>query len=649
MSLETSSMMGISKAMELDTYPKLFLHNYKKWGSKKVALRSKEFGFWREYTWEDCYHLVKAVSLGLISLGLQPGDKVFVAGDNTPEWHFAQLATMSANCTVVGSPPDSISSELKYLIDYCDASFVVAEDQEQVDKVLNVKDELPKVKRVIYWDPEGMRGYDDPILMTFEELMDLGKKYEQTHPGIFEENIAQGKPDDILAMIYTSGTTCRPKAVMITHCGSLNTGRTLLSRFPWPELCDCVTNAPPYHVFAYCISTVLNMLHGLILNYPETADTFLQDQREIGATFVGYFPKQWDDVIRQIQVRVNEAGFLKRFFYRLFLPIGYKTVDLRIKGRKVNFFWNALSALADLLVFKPVRDKLGLSRAEVLTTGGTISSAEAFRLLHALGLEVRNWYVGTEAGSIAMWTNDTSLRSVGRPSHQTEIRISGEGEALIRGPSVLFSGYYKDTEKSAEVFHGGWYHTGDAVSISEDGEVFVIDRISNLAELATGARYAPSYTEAELRFSPYVDEALIIGGEGRDYLAAAIAIDFDTVAKWAEKRRITYTTFVDLSQKPEVAELIRKDIERVNKILPESSRVRKYVMLHKEFDPDEGEITRTRKVRRDFLAQRYAELIDAIYKDKSEVPVEATVKYRDGRVATVSTNLKIRTVSGGAS
>ena len=641
MSLETSSMMDHSKAMELDTYPKLFLHNYKKWGSKKVAIRSKEFGFWREYTWEECYHLVKAVSLGLISLGLQPGDKVFVAGDNAPEWHFAQLATMSANCTVVGSPPDSIASELKYLIDYCDASFVVAEDQEQVDKVLEVKNELPKVKRVIYWDPEGMRSYDDPILMTFEELIDLGKKYEQTHPGIFDENIAQGKPEDILAMIYTSGTTGLPKAVMITHRGSLNTGRSLLSHFPWPEVCDCVTNQPPYNVFAYCIGIVLNLLHGLVLDYPETADTFVQDQREIGATFVGYFPKQWDDVLRQIQVRVNDAGFLKRFFYRLFLPIGYKTEDLRLKGRKANFVWKALSALADLLVFRPVRDKMGLSRAKALTTGGTIGSAQGFRMLHALGIRVSNWYIGTETGSIAIWTNDTSLRSAGRPSPQTEIRISGEGEALIRGPNVLFSGYYRDPEKSAKVFHGGWYHTGDAVSISEEGEVFVIDRISNLAELATGAKYAPSYIEAELRFSPYVDEALIIGGEGRDYLAAAIAINFDTVAKWAERRRIPYTTFVDLSQKSEVAELIRKDIERVNKVLPEQSKVRKYILLNKEFDPDEGELTRTRKLRRGYFDEKYHELIDAIYQDKKEVMVESVVKYRDGRTGKLTTAIRI--------
>ena len=634
--------------MEADTFPKCLLHNYERWGSSKVALRSKEHGFWREYNWEECYHQVKEISLGLVSLGLQPGDKVTIAGDNAPEWHFAQLAAMAANAAVVASPPDSLASELKFLIEHSDSTFVVAADQEQVDKVLDVKEELPKVKKVIYWDTVGMRGYDDPVLANIEEVKEIGREYEQTHPGSFEENIAAGNAGDLLAIIYTSGTTGVPKGVMVSHRASLNTARSLLALFRWPKMCDFVTSQPPTTVMHYSVGTVLNLVDGHVLDFPETADTLLQDQREIGGTIIGFVPRQWDNIISQIQIRVNDAGFLKRFFYGLVLPIGYKRVDFRLQRKEPPPFWRALNAFADFTVFEPVRDKLGLSKAEVPVTGGTLSSAEGFRLLHGLGIKVRNWYMGTEPGSVAMATDDTtSLRSVGRPVPGIEVRISEGGETLLRGPNVFFDGYYKDPELSEKMRSGEWLRTGDAGHVSEDGEFFVIDRLSNLTELATGAKYSPQHIESELRFSPYINEALVIGGKERDYLAAIVNINFDTVGKWAERQKTRYTTFVDLSQKPEVAELVRKDISRVNKILPESSRIKKYVLLHKEFDPDEGEITRSRKVRRDFLDQKYAQLIGAIYEDKEEVPVEATVKYRDGRVATVSTNLNIRSVIGG--
>lgn len=627
----------------IDTIPKIIKHNSEKWGDR-IGIAKKDFGIWQTYTWREYYEKVKYLSLGLISLGLEPGDRVCIIGDNEPEWFWGEFATQAAGGIPTGIFVDSIPSEVKYIAEHSDAKFAIVNDQEQTDKFLQIKDELPLLKKIIYWDPKGLKNYDDPILISFAEVIKLGRKYEKEHPGFFEELIEKGKGDDIAFIYYTSGTTGLPKGAALTHQALISTSQSFLDRYPLNENDEVISNFPAPWVGDSFFSTIPHLLTGARLNAPEEPETIAEDTREIGPSFVVYGPRQWEGLVSEIQVKMIDANPIKRLTYHLLLPVGYKIADLKFAKKRPNLFWQILYGVANLVLFHPLKDKIGLSCLKYAGTGSSVLSLDTFRFLHAIGIDLGQIYASTEGGFIsAHGKGESNFETIGRPAPETEVRISDDGEALIRSKRI-FKGYHKDPERTAEVLKDGWFHSGDAIYINEEGHLVFLDRVKDMGRLATGARYAPQYIEGRLRFSPYIKDAMVIGGEERDFVSAIINIDFTMVGKWAENNRVPYTTFVDLSQKDAVADLVHKDLIRVNNYLPPESRVKKFVLLHKEFDPDEAELTRTRKLRRDFVEERYKDIIEAMYSDKEEVKVEAPVTYRDGRKGVVTTALKIRTI-----
>jgi long-chain acyl-CoA synthetase len=634
-------MVNNIATLETETIPQIIARNRARWGAR-TAMSMKMFGIWHRYSWQDYYDNVKYFSLGLISLGLGRGDVACIIGDNEPQWFWGEFAVQAAGGIATGIYVDSIPSEVKYVAEHSDAKFAIVNDQEQTDKFLEIKDDLPLLQTVIYWDPKGLRNYDDPILVSYNEVITLGREYERTHPGIFEENVAAGRGDDIAFIYYTSGTTGLPKGAMLTHRALITTARGFVDRYPLDETDNLISNFPAAWVGDSFFATIPHLLTGARLNFPEEPETIAEDTREIGPNFVIYGPRQWEGLVSEIQVKMLDANPMKHFTYNMFLPVGHKIADMQFEGKTPNLFWRVLHGIAYLALFRPLKDRLGLSNVRFAVTGSSVLSLDTFRLIHAIGIELRQCYASTEAGLISSHgKGEIKFESVGRPALGTSLRITKEGELLVTS-DCMFMGYHKDPEKTAVTLMDGWCHTGDAVNINEQGHLIFMDRLEHMGLLKSGAKYAPQYIEGRLRFSPYIKDAMVIGGKDKDYVAAIINIDFAMVGKWAERHHIPYTTFVDLSQKKEVADLVRQDLERVNGYLPESSRVQKFVLLHKEFDPDEAELTRTRKLRREFMEKRYKDLIDALYGGKEKVDVQAPVTYRDGRQGVVTTSIQVR-------
>ncbi|OGO22955.1 MAG: AMP-binding protein [Chloroflexi bacterium RBG_16_50_9] len=627
-----------------DTLPKIIRSNRQKWHSR-TAMCMKKFGIWQRYTWNDYYENIKYLSLGLISLGLERGDVVCLIGDNEPEWFWGEFAVQAAGGIATGIFVDSIPSEVKYIAEHSDAKFAIVNDQEQADKFLSIKNELPLLKKVIYWDPKGLRNYDDPILISFDEVIKLGKEYDRANPQQFEENIIKGKGDDVAFLYYTSGTTGLPKGAILTHQALITTAQGFVRRYPLSDDDDLISNFPAAWVGDSFFATVPHLLTGARLNFPEEPETIAEDTREVGPNFVIYGPRQWESLVSEIQVKMMDANPLKRFCYNLLLPVGHKIADFKFRGKTPNIFWKVLHGIAYLALFRPLKDRLGLSKVRFGVTGSSVLSLDTFRLIHAIGIELRQCYASTEAGFISSHgKGEIKFESIGRPALGTEVRITDTGELLV-GSDCMFQGYHKDPQKTAITLVDGWCHTGDAVNIDEEGHLIFMDRLEHLGELRSGVKYAPQYIEGRLRFSPYIKDAMVIGGKDREFVSAIINMNFSMVGKWAERNRIPFTTFVDLSQKKEIADLVQRDLRRVNSYLPEPARVRRFVLMHKEFDPDEAELTRTRKLRREFMENRYKDLIKAIYQDGKEVQVEAPITYRDGRKGVVTTTIKVRDIN----
>jgi long-chain acyl-CoA synthetase len=631
-----------------ETIPQIIKSNRDKWGHQ-TAMCMKMFGIWHQYSWQDYYDNVKYLSLGMIALGLNRSDVVAIIGDNEPQWFWAEFAAQAAGALATGIYVDSIPSEVKYTAEHSGAKFAIVNDQEQADKFLEIQKDLPLIQKIIFWDPKGLRNYDDRILMSFSQLMELGKEYEKTHPGLFEKNVEAGKGDDPAFIYYTSGTTGLPKGAVLTHRALITTAKGFVSRYPMNEKDNLISNFPAAWVGDSYFATIPHLLTGARLNFPEEPETIAEDTREIGPNFVIYGPRQWEGLVSEIQVKMLDAGWLKKLAYKIFMPVGHKIADIKFAGQTPNFFWKALHFIAYWALFRPLKDRLGLSRVRFAVTGSSVLSLDTFRLIHAIGVELRQAYASTEAGLISSHAKgEIKFESLGRPALGTTVRITKDGELLVTS-DCMFTGYLKNPEKTRSTLIDGWCHTGDAVNLNDQGHIIFMDRLEHMGILKSGAKYAPQYIEGRLRFSPYIKDAMVIGGKDKDYVSAILNIDFAMVGKWAERNRITYTTFVDLSQKTQVADLVRKDLERVNGYLPEPSRVQKFVLLHKEFDPDEAELTRTRKLRREFMEQRYKELIEALYGGKDKVDVQAPVTYRDGRKGVVTTSIQVRTMMKEAS
>ncbi len=627
-----------------ETIAKLFRGTCEKYGDKKIALRYKNLGIWQPYTWKDWWEQSKYFALGLISLGFRPGDRITIIGDNEPEWYFAQFAAICAGGIPTGAYQDSLPAEIKYVIVQSGSTFVVVEDQEQVDKVLDIKAEIPNVKKVIYWDPKGLKFYDDSILMRFDQVVMLGRDYDRQHPGLLEQIIEKSEPEDPVMLTYSSGTTGLPKGIV--HCSRsvLAASRCWDMPAPTGEKDEFVSYFPLAYgaEFLYMIPAFIR--GGATVNFPEEMETIQVDIREIGPTKSSSAPRLLENEVSFVQVKIADASLFKRLAYQLFMPVGYKIARMKLRSEKVNLFWRLVYALGYVVLFRPIKDWLAYSGNRVLLIGGASMAAEVFEFFVALGIDARMMYGMIECTPTAMhMKDDIDPETSGVPTPDSELRISEGGEILSRGPQRML-GYHNNPEATAKLIDAqGWVHTGDAGFITERGHLVCIDRLADLGVLADGTGFSPSYIENKLKFSPYIRDA-VITGDDRNFVGALISIDFPNLGQWAEMHRIPYTTFVDLSQKPEVYELIKKDIMAINRRLPERQRIRRFALLHKELDADDAELTRTRKLRRKEVSQRYHDMIEALYSDRMEYTAEAKVTYRDGRTATITTKVRIATV-----
>jgi len=630
--------------MNEDTLPKLLKMNAAKYGDRKIAMRVKDRGIWQRFTWKDYYEKVKYFSLGLFSLGMKRGDKVSILGENKPEIFWAEIAVQAAGGAAVDIYTDCTPPEVKFFVKDSDSTFVVAHDQEQVDKLLQIKDDLPLVKKVIYWDPKGLWNYEDPLLIGFPEMIELGKEYERNHSSLFEESVDNGKGEEIAVICYTSGTTGLPKGAMIRHKGLVAIAQAWRDVDHWSDQDRYVSFLHPAWITEQAVGVAGQLVSGMEVNFPEEPETVQENIREIGPTILFFAPRLWENINRMIQAKITDTSALRRWIYRLLLPIGYQAVQYRLARKKLSLLWRILYRIAHWGLFRTLRDRVGLSRIRCAYTAGSAVSPDILNYFQAIGVNIKQLYGGSEQGLVSIHKDgEIKCETCGVPMPGVEVRLSSEGEILVKGENI-FSGYYKNLEATREKIRDGWYYSGDFGYIDDDRHLVVIDRMEDLKELKGGRKFSPQFAEIRLRFCPYIKDALVIGGEDKDYVTAIINIDLDNVGRWAEVKRIPYTTFTDLSQKPEVIELIKKDIQQINKFLPEWSRLRKFVNLHKEFDADEAELTRTRKLRRTFVEGRYSDLIAALYGKDREYHVEASITYRDGRKGVIKTSIHINQV-----
>jgi long-chain acyl-CoA synthetase len=627
-----------------DTWPKVLKYNYEKYGDRRKAMRYKRYGIWQPYTWKDYYLNVKYLALGLLSLGFERGDKLLIIGDNAPHWYYAELAAQANHGVSVGLYSDLTPLEIKYVAENSEARFAVVENQEQVDKFLQIRNELPRLKTIIFWNYKGLAHYDDPFLMGYRQAVELGEKYEEERRGLFEQNVEIGKADDICSLIYTSGTTGQPKGAVHTY-QTMRAGAGFHLRLdPWHENDDVVPYLPPAWMTEQWLGIGCHLLSGCILNFAEAPETQQRDTKEIGPSIVFYGARTWESQAAHLQAQILGADAIQRLVFRMLMPMGYKVAALKFQKKRPGLLSKIACSVADTVLFSPIRSRLGLSNARICYTTGAVLSSDAFRFYHALNLPLKSLYGTTEGGALTgAKDDDIRLETVG-PAHEgTEAKITDRGELLYRQPGV-FVGYYKDSKKTAAVLKDGWFCSGDSCFIDEDGHVVFVDRMEDLVEMAGGGKLAPQSIESRLRFSPYIKDAWVFAGPKKEYTSAVIIINYVQVGRWAGQRRVAYNTFAELSQKREVYELVAKEIHRINSTLSPGSRVKKYVNLHKEFDPEEGELTRTRKLRRAFLEERYRKLIDAIYADRTEVPIEARVSHQNGRMESTRTTLQIKSI-----
>ncbi len=626
--------------MEL-TIPKLFYQKCRQYGSGRVAMREKEFGIWRPITWQDYLDNVKSLALGLIQLGLEEGDKVAMIGDNRPEGLWAEMATLCARGIGVWLFQDCLIDEVKYIIDHSDTKFLFAETQEEVDKALSIIGECPKLKRIIWDDPKGMRNYHQPELISLKEVQQLGRQLDAEKPQLFEALIEKGHGGEVALLFYTSGTTALPKGALLSHHNMLSMGAHLMAVDPCQESDDYVSYLPFAWIGEQMMSISCGLQVGYTLNFPEEPETAQENIREIGPHVMFAPPRMYEQMTRTVQVKYLDATWLKRKMYEFSTKVGYHVADLKFAKKPIPLLWRALEWLAYILVQKKLKDHLGMSRVRNAYTGGAAMGPDHFRFFHALGVNLKQIYGQTEVAGISVVhrSGDIKFDTVGRPIPGTEVRITEEGEIITRSPSV-FLGYYKNEEATRKTLIDGWLYSGDKGFIDDDGHLVVFDRTKDVFTLKDGRPFAPQYLETRLKFSPYIKDSWVIGDQ-RDYITAVLCIDYAVVGKWADEKKLNYTSYQELSQMPEVYELVEKQIRQANKDLPPAAKVRKFTNLYKELDPDDDELTRTRKLRRAFVEKRYEDIVNALYSEVDTVHIDTTIKYEDGRQAHINTDLRI--------
>ncbi len=643
---ELSYLSEIEITKEL-TLPKLLVRQAKKFGSDKVAMREKEFGIWRPVTWAEYLENVKLISLGMISLGLKKGDKVIMIGDNRPEALWTEMAAMGAGGVGVWLFQDCLMEEVQYIVDHSDSTFYVAEGQEEVDKALAIKDRCPKLRKVIWDDPKGLRGYHDPMLISLKEVMELGRRKNAEDPGLFERIVNEGHGDEVCLLFYTSGTTAKPKGALLTHYNMLAMGRNLMTVDPCMPSDDFVSYLPFAWIGEQMMSISCGLQVGFTLNFPEEPETALPNVREIGPHVMFAPPRMYEQFTREVQVKHLDATWIKRKIYDWAFNIGYRNADAKFEKRSVSVWNKFVGWIADILCFEKIRDHLGLSRVRHAYTGGAAMGPDHFRFFHAIGVNLKQIYGQTEIAGISVVHRDGDVKfdTVGTPIPQTEVAITEAGEIISKSPSV-FLGYYKMPEETEKTLKDGWLHSGDTGFIDADGHLVVFDRSKDIMILSDGSKSSPQFVEARLKYSPYLKDALIVGHD-KPFVTAIVCIDYNTVGKWAEDHGINYTSYPELSQLPEVYDLVKKPLQEVNRTLPGPAKIKRFANLFKEFDADDDELTRTRKIRRAFVENRYKQIIDALYAGAKDLHVDMNITYEDGRVAVIKQDIKLEDVEDG--
>ena len=631
----------------VDTLPKSLRVTAKKLGADRTAMRQKDHGIWRSYTWMDSFVQTRDLCLGLSQLGFKQGEKGCIIGDNDPQYFWSQLAMQALGGVAVGIFTDSSPAEIEYIVNHSDAVVVFAKDQEQCDKLLEIKNKVPQVKRVIYWDDKGLWTYNDEWLMDFARVQELGREQHVNQPDRFDELIDAGNADDLAIFCYTSGTTGEPKGAMISHANLIGGCDLTLEVDPRTESDEYLSFLPPAWITENVLGLAIHLRTGMIANFPEAPETVQENLREITPFVQLFSARQWESLVALVQVKMAEATWINRVLYRVFMPVGYRVANLRYEQHKpVPWIWRVLYAIGEIALYHPLRDKLGMTRIRSAYSSGAAQSPDVIRFFRAIGVNIKQLYGSTEAQTHTLHIgDDVRFETVGVALPGMRIRIAEDGEILVAGPSV-FRGYYKNseaTQRALEIDSEGiaWFHTGDAGHIDDDQHLIYLDRLTEMIPLASGEKFSPQFIEGQLKFSPYIRDVMAVGADDLPFVTALINIDFENVGRWAERQGLAYTTFVDLSQKPEVYQLIRQDVDRVNRTLVEAAAVRRFVLMHKEFDADEAELTRTRKLRRRTLREHYKEIIDAMYGEEREVRVKASVRYRDGREGVIETNVKV--------
>ncbi len=613
-----------------------------------VALREKDFGIWRGYTWETYQEFVSNVALGLDEIGFKKGEKLALVGDNIPEMLFTAIGAMSVGGIAAGIYQSSLPDEIAQILQYLEVSVVFCDDQEQVDKMVEIRDRVPGVIRVIFEDPRGMRSYRaDDWFMDFRDLCDLGKKARERSPESFQAMVGKGRPDDVCFLCLTSGTTGLPKGAMMTHRNYINMGVQITKVDPLEQTDEYLSFLPFAWIGEQMNSFGVALATGITLNFPESVETAMEDLKEIGPHFMFGAPRIYETIRSQIWLKMDDSYWFNRMIHASFMRIGEKAAHYRMSGKSMPFMLGLLSWLGTQIVFRPLINQIGFLRLRRAYTGGAALGPELFTFYQAMGVNLKQIYGQTEITGIAYMHVDGDIKpdTVGKPLPETECRISEEGEVLSRSPSVC-SGYYKLPEKTEELLEAdGWLHSGDAGYIDDDGHLVIIDRISDVMHNSNGEMFSPMFLENKLKFSPYIKEAVVFGDQ-RDYIGVLINIDPIIVGKWAEDRGISFTTFMDLSLKPQVADLMRKQVAEFNRTIEQPHfHIHRFAVLYKLLDTDDGELTKTGKIRRKHVREKYSDLYEALYDERvSEKEVEAVFQYQDGQSTTVTMRMPFYTM-----
>jgi long-chain acyl-CoA synthetase len=630
-----------------DTFPRLLLHQAKV-RPGRPAIREKDLGIWQTWTWAQAMEQVRSLACGLAAQGFQRGDRLAVVGDNRPRLYWAMMAAQALGGVPVPLYQDAVAAELAFVLNDADVGFAVAEDQEQVDKLLECMPQCPKLKRIYFDDPRGLRHYDQRELMSLDALQALGRELAQRNPGFFAAEIDKGRASDIAVILYTSGTTGDPKGVAQTHAALIETARVLVAFDGFTERDEVLCYLPMAWVGDFLYSYAQSLVAGFCLNCPESPETVMTDLREIGPTYYFGPPRVYENILTQVMIRIEDAGWLKRGMFHAFMRLAKRVGMTLLEGKPgVSPTDRLLYALGALLVYGPLKNVLGLSRIRVAYTGGEAIGPDLFDFYRSIGVNLKQLYGMTETCvTVSMHASgEVKLETVGRPMPGVEVRIADSGEVLVRSPGVMRE-YHKRREATREAIDAeGFFHTGDAGYFDAEGHLKIIDRAKDVGRLAGGALFAPKYLENKLKFFPYIKEAVCFG-HGREEVCALINIDMPAVANWAERRNIAYSGYADLASQPAVCDLIRECVDKVNRDLSadaalRDSQIRRFLILHKELDADDGELTRTRKVRRGHIAEKYAQLVEALYSGRTSCFVETQMRFEDGRAGTVSADLRI--------